>query len=171
MLPAGAPMWYDLDPQFVANIVGPKGGTNQTEIGTDRITLDPIILAVYPKIHVQDVATRRFNILDREQERAQHELAKLEDDKVFQAFYNQDLSYTDSVNAINGINPVVTSTNGLDITTAAAAFAEVEQYDIPVANIVINAQQQKDLRQWTNRNFDPISQRELLKTGYLGDQN
>ena len=75
-VPAGAPMYYDLDPQFVAAVVGPKGGVDYTEINTTRINLDPIILAVYPKVHVMDVATRRFNILDREQERAQHEMAK-----------------------------------------------------------------------------------------------
>jgi len=28
---------------------------------------------------------------------------------------------------------------------------------IPVANVIIHAQQQKDLRQWTNRNFDPVN--------------
>jgi len=84
-LPAAAPMWYDLDPQFQALVVGPKGGVDVTEINTTRINLEPLILAVYPKVHVMDVATRRFNILDREQERAQHELATLEDDKVFAA--------------------------------------------------------------------------------------
>lgn len=75
-LPAGAPSWYDLDPQFTAAVVGAKGGVNFSEIEATRINVDPQILAVYPKVHALDVAVRRFNILDREQERAQHEMAK-----------------------------------------------------------------------------------------------
>lgn len=92
----------------------------------------------------------------------------LEDDKVFAAFKNQNLSFTDPVN--NGvINALVTGNTGLTPDVAAQAFAAVEQFDIPVANIIVNAQQQRDLRLWTNRNYDPVTQRELLKTGYLGD--
>lgn len=167
-LPAGAPMWYDLDPQFTALVVGPRGSVETSEINTTRINIEPIILAVNPKVHVTDVATRRFNILDREQERAQVELAKLEDDKVFAAVKTANLNVSDLVN--NGVvNPVATSTNGLSPETAAEAFANVEQYDIPVTNIIVNAQQQRDLRLWTHRNFDPVTQKELLKTGYVGD--
>jgi len=177
-LPAGAPMWYDLDPQFVAAVVSAKGAVNYQEIATTRVNLEPIILAVYPKIHVLDVASRRFNILDREQERAQHEMAKIEDDKVFLAFQNPTLAASPQVNNLvnqstpgnpGQLNPIVSNGSGLDPATAAQAFANVEQYDIPVANVIINAQQQKDLRLWTHRNFDPVTQRELIKTGYIGD--
>lgn len=167
-LPAGAPMWYDLDPQFVAAVVGPKGGVDYTEVATTRVELQPFMLAVNPKIHVMDVATRRFNILDREQVRAQHEMAKLEDDKVFAAFKNGNLSGNDLVNA-GQINAVTTSSTGLTPEALGEGFAKVEQFDIPVANVIVNAAQQRDLRLWTNRNYDPITQRELLKTGYVGD--
>ena len=167
-LPAGAPMYYDLDPQFRALVVGPKGGVDLSEIQTTRVSLEPFILAVYPKVHVMDVATRRFGILDRAQERAQIEMAGLEDDKIFAAFKNSGISVNDAVN--NGaVNSIVTGSRGLSPEVAAEAFAAVEQFDIPVANIIVNAQQQRDLRLWSHRNYDPVTQRELLKTGYLGD--
>lgn len=167
-LPAGAPMYYDLDPQFRALVIGPRGGVDMSEIGTTRVNLEPFILAVYPKVHVMDVATRRFGILDRAQEKGQIEMAGLEDDKIFAAFKNQNLSVPDLVNN-NVINALVTGSKGLSPEVAAQAFASVEQYDIPVANILVNAQQQRDLRLWSHRNYDPVTQRELLKTGYLGD--
>jgi hypothetical protein len=89
--------------------------------------------------------TNTVGILDREQEKGQIEMARLEDLKVFAAFQNQNLSFTDPVN--NGvINPVVTGNYGLSPEVAAQAFASVEQYDIPIANILVNAQQQRDLR-------------------------
>jgi len=167
-LPQGSPMYYDLDPQFQALVVGPRGSVDFSEIATTRINLEPIIMAVYPKVHVTDVATRRFGILDRAQERGQIELAKLEDTKVFAAFKTANLNVSDAVN--NGVvNPVVTSSIGLDPQTAANCFANVEQYDIPVANVIVHAQQQRDLRMWAKRDFDPVTQRELIKTGYIGD--
>jgi hypothetical protein len=114
----------------------------------------------------------KVGILDREQEKGQIEMAKLEDTTVFSAFANQNFisgtSFEDLVN--QGVfNALVTGTVGLTPEVAAQAFAAVEQYDIPVANIIVNAQQQRDLRLWTHRNYDPVTQRELLKTGYLGD--
>lgn len=48
-----------------------------SEIQTTRINIEPFILAVYPKVGVMDVATRRFGILDREQQKAQIEMAKV----------------------------------------------------------------------------------------------
>lgn len=167
-LPAGAPSWYDLDPQFTAAVVGAKGGVNYSEIEATRINVDPQILAVYPKVHALDVAVRRFNILDREQERAQHEMAKLEDDNFFTAIRNSSLSGNDLVNA-NQVNAIVTSSSGLTLGALADGFALVSQFDIPVANVVLHALQTRDIRVWTNRQFDPVTQRELLKTGYIGD--
>ena len=167
-LPAGAPSWYDLDPQFTAAVVGAKGGVNFSEIEATRINVDPQILAVYPKVHALDVAVRRFNILDREQERAQHEMAKLEDDNFFTAIRNANLSGNDIVNN-NQVNAVVTSSAGLSLGSLADGFALVSQFDIPVANVVLHALQTRDIRVWTNRQFDPVTQRELLKTGYIGD--
>jgi len=167
-LPAGAPMYYDLDPQFRALVVGPRGGVDLSEIQTTRVYLEPIIMAVYPKVHVMDVATRRFGILDREQEKAQVEMARLEDQKVFAAFKTANIVATDPVN--NGVvNPLQTGASGLTPEISASCFGLVEQYDIPVANIIVHATQQQDLRLWTHKNFDPVTQRELLKTGYLGD--
>jgi hypothetical protein len=167
-LPAGAPSWYDLDPQFTAAVVGAKGGVNFSEIEATRINVDPQILAVYPKVHVMDVSVRRFNILDREQERAQHEMAKLEDDNFFTAIRNANLSGNDLVNN-NQVNAAVTSSAGLSLGSLADGFALVSQFDIPVANVVLHALQTRDIRVWTNRQFDPVTQRELIKTGYIGD--
>lgn len=47
-------------PQFRALTVGPRGGVDVSEIQTTRINIEPFILAVYPKVGVMDVATRRW---------------------------------------------------------------------------------------------------------------
>lgn len=62
----------------------------------------------------------------------------------------------------------MTSSSGLTLGALADGFALVSQFDIPVANVVLHALQTRDIRVWTNRQFDPVTQRELLKTGYIG---
>jgi hypothetical protein len=156
------PMWYDLDPQFSAVTLSSRGGVPYEEISRTRITLDPFLLAVYPKVHVTDTATARFDILNREQVRAQHELAELEDEKIFTALHYSSLSATDR-------NPLTSGASGLSRGLLATAFSHIEDYDAPVANVLMRAKQYRDIREWTTEQFDPVTNRELLKTGYVGD--
>ena len=48
-------------------------------------------------------------------------------------------------------------------------FANIEQWDAPVANVLMHASAYRSFRTWTNADFDPVTQRELIKTGYVGD--
>lgn len=161
-LPTGAPMWYDKDPQFSAVVVSARGGVPYEETERDRVTLEPITLAVWPKVHALDAATARFDMLNREQIRAQHELAEKEDEKVFSAIHYASLSSTDR-------NSLTTGSNGLQRGKLATMFSYVEQYDAPVANVLMHAAQLRDIRNWTSEEFDPVTLREVTKTGYVGD--
>lgn len=161
-LPTGAPMWYDLDPQFSAVAISSRGGVPYEETERDRVTLDPIVLSVWPKVHALDAATARFDQLNREQIRAQHELAALEDVKVFNAIHYASLSATDR-------NALTTGANGLQRGKLATMFSLVEAYDAPIANVLMHAAQLRDIRNWTSEEFDPVTLRELTKTGYMGD--
>lgn len=145
-LPTGAPMWYDKDPQFSAAVVSARGGIVYEEVERERVTLEPIVMAVWPKVHVLDAATARFDILNREQVRAQHEMAELEDEKFLSAVHFSSLTATDR-------NTQVSATAGLTRQKLAEAFALVERYDMPIANIIMHAQELRDIRSWTNKDF------------------
>lgn len=218
-------MWYDLDPQFSAVVIGARGGVPYEEVSRERVSLEPIVIAVWPKVHALDAATARFDILNREQIRAQHkhlvlskvpdmletpkttstrpqvgsenevdstmgnqqgstqveflrdsqgtrpsgrmveseqrcksltnnkiqmEMAELEDEKVFNAIHYSSLSATDR-------NTLTSGSSGLSRGLLSTAFSYVEQYDAPVSNILMHAAQLRDIRNWTNQEFDPVN--------------
>lgn len=162
MLPTAAPMWYDKDPQFSAVTIGKRGAVPYEIIEGERVELEPIPIVTYVRIPVLDVSVRRFNILDREQVRARAEMAEIEDSKVFAAI---DYGATTAT----GHNDAVTATAGVARDKLADLFSKIEDHDAPVANVLMRAAQYKDLRGWDNSDFDPVTQREVLKTGYVGD--
>lgn len=116
------------------------------------------------RIPVLEVAIRRFNILDREQVRARAEMAEQEDTEVLASL---EFAATRSTTA----NPAVTGYPDVSREALADAFANIENNDVPVANIIMNARDYRDIRTWEGTDFDPVGRRELLKTGYMGKEN
>lgn len=161
-IPQGAPMWYDRDPQFSAVVIAERGGVPITEIFGERVTLDPYPIAVLVRIPTLEVAVRRFNILDREQVRARAEMAEVEDSESFGVF-------AAAATATTSANAEITTYSDVSRESLSAGFAEVEDNDAPVANVVLRATQYRDIRTWDGTDFDPVTRRELIKTGYMGD--
>lgn len=163
-VPQGAPMWYDKDPQFSAVKIAERGSAPIVEIFGRRVTVDPFPIAVLVRVPVLEVAVRRFDILDREQVRARAEMAEIEDTEVFTAL-------TTGATATTSANSVVVGSIATNLTRAnlADAYAQVEDNDVPVANVVMRALQYRAIRTFDGTDFDPVTRRELLKTGYMGD--
>jgi hypothetical protein len=165
----GAPMWYDKDPQFKAYTIAKYGGARRVEVTGERVELEAFPIAVLVRIPALEVAVRRFNILDREQVRARAEMAEQEDVEVLTALG----AGTDTSAALTSSDTVfpVTVVTGTEVTRTnmAQLFAELEQYDANVENVIMHAKDYRDIRAWTGTDFDPVTRRELLKTGYMGD--
>lgn len=162
VLPTGAPMWYDKDPQFSASTLGKDGGAPYSIMEGDRVTLEPFPIVSWVQVPVLEVAVRRFAILDRAQEKGYIEMAKEEDRRVFAAI---DYGATTAPDH----NTVVVGTAGLTRAKLSDLFLEIEKHNTPVANILMNPAQYRDLRNWGNNELDPVTQYELLRTGYVGD--
>lgn len=162
MIPQGAPMWYDKDPQFSAVTIAERGSVPIEEIYGERVILDPYPITVLVRIPTLEVAVRRFNILDREQVRARAEMAEVEDSQSFSVF-------SFAATRTTSRNAEVTDYSDISRESLSEAYANVESNDAPPANVVMHAQQYRDIRNWDGTDFDPVSRRELLKTGYVGD--
>lgn len=162
ILPIAVPMWYDKDPQFSAVSLAQNGNVPYEEIEATRIELEPFIITAWVKVPALEVAIRRFAMLDRAQEKGHIEMAKEEDRKVFSA-----IKYA-ATNATNH-NTVVTSNAGLTRGTLTDLFLEIEKWNAPVANILMAPAQFRDIRNWSRHELDPVTQYELLRTGYVGD--
>lgn len=168
----GAPMWYDLDPQFSATVIAKLGGVPKVLDGQkyDRVELDPFIISTLVRVHVTEPSIRRFDVLDREQTRAAAEMAEVEDTEIFKALR---VGANTGSGVSNGVSTNTAQSGAtFALTKLADAFAQIEHNaDTNVENILMNAKAYRNFRILDNTNaaFDPVSRRELVKTGYFGD--
>jgi len=162
ILPTAAPMWYDTDPQFSAVALAQNGAVPYETVRGERIELAPLLIASWVRVPALEVAIRRFPALDRAKEKGYIEMAKEEDRKVFSAI---DYAATTATNH----NTVVTGSGGFGRAEASDLFLTIEQWNAPVMNMVMAPAQYRDLRNWGKEEVDPVTQHELLRTGYVGD--
>ena len=155
-------MWYDADPQFTAVTLAQNGNVPYEVLKATRVELEPFAIATWVKVPALEVAVRRFNILDRAKEKGSIEMAKEEDRRIFAAI---EFAGTTAANH----NNVITSNAGLTRSTLSDIFLEVEKWNAPVANVIMNPAQYRDIRNWGRNELDYVTQYELLRTGYVGD--
>lgn len=171
-LEPGAPAWYDHDPQFGSTTIGNLGGAPRVLDGAkyDRteVTHYPIVTLI--RIGVQEPAIRRFDVLDREQVRAQAEMAEAEDSEIFSCL---SAAAGSGSGISDGVTPPSNVTNSFSLDNLAQAYANLEdKADSNVENLLMRALDYRRIRGLLTSNgyvFDPVTRRELLKTGYMGD--
>lgn len=172
----GAPMWYDIDPQFSCIVIGNLGAAPRVLDGAqyDRVELSPFAIAVLVRIGVQEPAIRRFDVLDREQVRAQAEMAETEDVEVFKALRAgaQGGNGTGPGQIANGVAAPGNVSGTFTLANLATAYGNLEHAsDSHVENLLMNAKTYRNFRTLDTNGgiYDPVTRRELLKTGYVGD--
>jgi hypothetical protein len=157
-LPQGALPVYDRDVESSAAVIGKRQGAPSLITEGDRITVPTFEIVSHPKIRFSEIKQRRFSIIDRAQQRAKAEVMAEEDGIIFGAI---DM-------ASDIINPVVSSAGFMSRTSLSATFKELEKHDLVVSRILMHPEQFADIRGWTNSDFDPVTQREVLHTGLFG---
>ena len=157
-LPQGALPVYDRDVDAKAFTVSKRGNAPEQLIEGERIQVPTFEVVAYPQVRFSQIKERRFNIIDRAQQRAKSDIMAVEDKTCFSLIEA----------ASNAVNPVTTVTGGLSRDAIASAFREVEKHDLAVTKIVMNAQAFADIRKWGQNEFDPVTQHEVLQTGTFG---
>lgn len=171
----GAPMWYDLDKQFGCTVSSSLGSAPRVLDGAayDRVELTPFPIVVLVRIPVLEPAVRRFDVLDREQVRAQAEMAEAEDTEIFSVLRTAASGSGSGVS--NGVAVPTAVSGNFALTDITLAMGRLEDAaDSNVENILMRPLEYRRIRDLlintTNANvFDPVTRRELLKTGYMGD--
>lgn len=160
-LPQGALPVYDKDIEASAVTISKRGGVPELVIEGDRFQVTTWELASFPTVRFSQVRDRRFNIIDRAQQRAKSELMAAEDGEIFAAL-------EETCTGAGAINNVTTSTGSLTRLSLTQAFQQVERHDLVVSTVLMNAQEFADIRAWGQNEFDPVTQREVLQTGLYG---
>lgn len=158
-LPQGALPVYDKDVDAKAYVISKRGQVPDQIIEGDRIQVPTFEIVSYPQVRYSQVKERRFNVIDRAQQRAKSDIMAVEDEEIF--------GLVDKA-ATSGINAITVSGGGLTRESLTQAFKEVEKHDLVVTKIVMNAQAFADIRTWGQNEFDPVTQHEVLQTGLFG---
>lgn len=157
-LPDGALPIYDIDPDVGAFFVNEEAMLIQSIQKTNRITVPMYTLTAYPTIQIQNIKERRFDVMKRITEKAKSQLFRAEDQATFGTL---------SAAAAQSTNIAVTAAN-FSMDTMAEAYSYVEANDLRVDKVFINPRNAPVFRTAGRDFLDFETQRELLKTGYLG---
>jgi len=157
-LPQGALPVYDKDVDARAFVISKRGKAADQIIEGDRIQVPTFEIVSYPQVRFSQVKERRFNVIDRAQQRAKSDIMAVEDTEIFSLIDAASVS----------VNPVTVSSGGLTRSALTEAFKEVEKNDLVVTKVVMNAQSFADIRSWGRDEFDPVTQHEVLQTGLFG---
>lgn len=165
-LPDGALPIYDKDPEVTAFIIGEEG-ENILAITKPRRVIFPLFeIASNPEIPLTQVKERRFDLIERAQDLAKSEVQAAEDARAFDVMDAVAVNGFDNIGA-NLVNPQINANAPLTPSNLSDAFALIQEHDLSVSRVFMNARDYNDIRKWGRDVLDIETQGTLLKTGLL----
>lgn len=172
-LPQGALPVYDRDIDVRAVVVSSNGAAPESRVFGDRITVPEFEVVSNPTVRIMEVKRRRFNVIDRAQQKARQEIQAQEDANIFTAL---DFASDDTK---GGENQVQTLDNGVTTTELAKTGLlnlkrQIDRWDLVTAKYFMNINQFTDMLNWESAGaagasqVDPVTHREMLQTGLYG---
>jgi len=160
-LPDGTLPVYDMDPDMPAYVVGEEADSIQTVVKSKRLMIPLFELASYPKVPFTQVKERRFDVIRRIKQKSKDELFRKEDTLIFAAMKKA---------ANNNVTNATVSVSGasFNIGKMADMYARIETHGLRVDKVYMNAVNVPVLRKAGRDFIDFETQKELLRTGYIG---
>ena len=113
-------------------------------------------------IRLSEIQQRRFNVLDRMQEKIRIHV-QLEEDTQF-------LALAAATTAANGVNnPYVGSTTGLNKDFLNQLATTIQRHDLPAYAFLMSMNSYSHIRSWQRNDVDPVTQREIMQTGLMAN--
>jgi hypothetical protein len=155
-IPQGELVVYDRDVRLPAKVIGMRGRVEDGILEGERVTVPTFNVVSYPQVAIDQIQTRKFNIVDRAQQRAKNDLMATEDTFLFTAL---DAAGASGTNAIASVAGTVDKDSLLD------TYKEVGKWPLNPSKILMNFVNYVDLLRFTRDDIDPVTQREVLMTG------
>jgi len=165
-LPDGALPIYDKDPDVTAYLVGEEGENIVAVTKPRRVSFPLFEIASNPEIPLTQIKERRFDLIERAQDLARAQIQAAEDERVFAIMDSIATNGFDSI--AGGENPDIPVVAPISGAVLADAFAAVEQHDLRVARVFMNAVDYADIRKFGRDILDVETQRDLIQTGLMG---
>jgi len=174
-LPQGALPLYEKDIDVAATVVSSHGSAPESRVQGDRVLVPEFEIVSNPTVRIAEVKRRRFNVIDRAQQKARQEIQAQEDANIFAA-----LDYA-SDSALGGVNARQSFANGsggtMEMIDLLNVKKQIDRHDLVTTKYFLNINQFTDILGWaykagagTNQygGFDPVTTREVLQTGLYG---
>ena len=171
-LPQGALPVYDRDIDVAAVVVSSNGAAPESRVFGDRVTIPEFEVVSNPTVRIAEVKRRRFNVIDRAQQKARQEIQAQEDANVFSALTFAGDSTLGGENAAVDLAPGGAGT-ALEKDGLVNLKRAIDRWDLVTSKYFLNINEFTDILTWesagnTNSQVDPVTQRELLQTGLYG---
>lgn len=172
-LPQAALPVYDRDIDVSAVVISSNGSAPESRVFGDRVTIPEFEVVSNPTVRIAEVKRRRFNVIDRAQQKARQEIQAQEDANVFAALDFAADSTKGGENTAQTLDNAVTSTQ-LAKTGLLNLKKQVDRWDLVTAKYFMNINEFTDMLNWESAGavgasqVDPVTHRELLQTGLYG---
>jgi hypothetical protein len=130
-----------------------------------RVIFPMFEIAALPKAPVSQVKERRYDLLKRMQDLGKAQIQAAEDDRVFSIMDAIAVNGFDSY--VGGVNPDIPVVAPISPAILADAFAEIEDHDLRVARVFMNARDYADIRKFGRDVLDIEAQATLWKSGMM----
>lgn len=167
-LPQGALPVYDRDIDVAAVVVSSNGAAPESRVFGDRVTVPEFEVIANPTVRIAEVRRRRFNVIDRAQQKARQEIQAQEDANIFAA-----LDYA-ADNLLGGENTAQDIADaGLLKRDLSEIKVQVDRWDLVTTKFLMNILEFNDILNWgsgggqgaSGGEVDPVTMREILQTG------
>jgi hypothetical protein len=170
-LPQGALPVYDRDIDVAAVVVSSNGSAPESRVFGDRVTVPEFEVISNPTVRIAEVRRRRFNVIDRAQQKARQEIQAQEDANIFAA-----LDYAADVTLGGENTPQDIADAGLLKRDLSEIKVQVDRWDLVTTKFLMNILEFNDILNWGSGGgqgagggeFDPVTMREVLQTGLYG---
>lgn len=177
-LPQGALPVYDRDIDVAAVVISSNGTAPESRVFGDRVTIPEFEIVSNPTVRIAEVKRRRFNVIDRAQQKARQEIQAQEDANVFSALRfagDNTLGGENTKVALDSAGPSGAAVAGsLTKSGMLGLKKQIDRWDLVTSKFFLNINQFTDILDWESAgaagasSVDPVTQRELLQTGLYG---
>jgi hypothetical protein len=148
----------DVAYQTISWVVGQDGQTPESRV-YGKYTIPPEFkITAFPSIDIADIYQMQYDGLDRAQDLARQDIERKEDQALVSALDNAATTFND-----------VTNFSSLGITAFEDMRYQVEQHRLVVDKFLINRQELSDIVTTMSGLVDPVTERELILAGYIGN--
>lgn len=177
-LPQGALPVYDKDIDVAATVISSNGAVPESRVQGERVNVPEFEVVSNPTVRIAEVKRRRFNVIDRAQQKARQEIQAQEDANIFSA-----IDFASNTGAgFGGENaraPFVAAR--LTLPDLLNIKQLIDAWDLVTAKYFMHITQFTDLLALPFQavggaafsgaiygGFDPVTVREVLQTGLYG---